>query len=116
MIHISNEEAWKKWADNNRDEYGSAAMRFAERWADLMEARMTEGAKLEDIAAECSREADTEGITAFMYGAAVCVLASSWEHGEALRRWHNLHEQLGNEGERANEKGTVLNPAMLSIG
>jgi len=50
-----------------------------------------------------------------MYGASVSVLAKCWEHGEQLRRWHNLKTQLGNEGEKANEKGGVLNPALLNI-
>ena len=76
---------------------------------------MEKGEKLEDVANECSNEADTEGITGFMYGAAVSVLASCWEHGEELRRWHNLKTQIRDEGEKANESGGVLNPALLNI-
>jgi hypothetical protein len=44
------------------------------------------------------------------------MLAKCWLHGEALRRWHNKDTQIGTEGDRANERGGVLNPAMLSIG
>lgn len=58
----------------------------------------------------------TEGITGFMYGCAVSALAHFWAHGEALRRWHNLDTQIGTEGEKANESGGVLNPALLNIG
>ena len=115
-MKIRDAALWQKWVNNNQDEYGNAVIQYAQRWADSMEVEMSRGAKLEDIAEKCSRTADTEGIAAFMYGAAVCVLASSWEHGEALRRWHNLHEQFGDEGERANERGAILNPAMLGIG
>jgi hypothetical protein len=43
------------------------------------------------------------------------VLASCWEHGEELRRWHNLKTQIRDEGEKANESGGVLNPALLNI-
>lgn len=100
----------------NSDPYGACVYRYLERWADLMEEKLAAGAKLEDIARPTSHEADTEGITGFMYGCAVSVLAHVWEHGEPLRRWHNIDQQLGNEGEKANEKGTVLNPALLSIG
>ena len=50
-----------------------------------------------------------------MYGAAVSTLVAVWEHGEALRRWHNLKTQIGNEGERANASGGVLNPALLTV-
>jgi hypothetical protein len=90
-------------------------MRYAERWAYLMEHEMEEGKKLVDIAKTTSHTADEEGITGFMYGCAVSILSRVWIHGEELRRWHNLDTQIGHEGERANEKGTVLNPALLNI-
>ena len=61
-------------------------------------------------------DADTDGITGFMYGMATSILARSRVHGEALRRWHNLKTQIGTEGEQANESGTTLNPALLSVG
>ena len=112
---ISNDENWKKWVESNDDPYGMACVTFAARWANLMEKRMADGAKLQDIAKETSHEADTEGITGFMYGAAVSMLSSSWIHGEELRRWHNLDTQIRNEGEKANESGGVLNPALLTI-
>jgi hypothetical protein len=88
---------------------------YAEQWADLMERDMAAGKKLEDVAEATSHEADTDGVTGFMYGAAVSVLAQVWEHGEALRRWHNLKTQIGHEGERANETGGTLNPALLNV-
>lgn len=77
---------------------------------------MAEGVKLEDTADRSSHTADYDGITGFMYGAAVSVLSGVWKHGEGLRRWHNLKTQIGNEGEKANAKGTVLNPAILDVG
>lgn len=101
---------------NNSDPYGACTYRFLERWADLMEEKMANGEKLEDIARKTSHEADTEGITGFMYGCAVSVLSHVWEHGEKLRRWSNLDLQLNHEGEKANETGGVLNPALLSLG
>lgn len=51
-----------------------------------------------------------------MYGCAVSILSQVWIHGEELRRWHNLDSQIGTEGEKANESGGVLNPAVLNIG
>lgn len=114
-MQIRDETAWKKWQDGNKDPYGGAVINYAERWADLMEERMDNGAQLADVAKTASHDADEEGITGFMYGAAVSVLASSWEHGEALRTWHNLETQIGDEGEQANESGGVLNPALLNV-
>jgi hypothetical protein len=115
-MEISDQGTWDSWLHSNTDAYGSAVIRYAQKWANAMEDEMAAGAELEDVAKRTSHEADDEGITGFMYGAAVSVLASSWVHGERLRRWHNLDTQLGGEGEKANESGGVLNPALLTLG
>src|SRR5690348_12032876 len=107
---------YEEYKAKNTDPYGGAVVTFTERWADLMEKRMDKGGKIADIAKPTSHEADIEGITGFMYGCAVQALAYFWEHGEALRLWHNLDTQIGTEGEKANEGGGVLNPAIMNIG
>lgn len=109
-------EGWKKIVEANTDPYGKASVDFARKWANLMEARLAIGDKLEDIAKPTSHEADTEGITGFMYGCAVSILSQVWEHGEELRQWHNIDTQIKNEGKKANENGGCLNPAVLNIG
>ena len=114
-MKLKDEAAWQKWVVANHDPYGGACVAYAKQWAEAMEKEMAEGAKLEDIAKRTSHEANTEGITGFMYGAAVSMLAGCWEHGEALRVWHNLDTQIKIEGEKANESGSVLNPAILSM-
>jgi len=114
-IIAGKEQVYQDWFNKNDDPYSRAVFTYAERWANMMEAALAEGKSLESCAKLLSHEADVEGITGFMYGAAVSVLASVWEHGEALRRWHNLSLQLKDEGEKANENGGVLNPAMLSV-
>jgi len=115
-MNIKDQEVWDSWVANNQDPYGSAIIRYAEAWANLMEAHMADGEALADCAEATSHAANTEGISGFMYGAAVATLSSSWEHGEELRRWHNLDTQIGDEGEKANESGGVLNPAVLGLG
>lgn len=115
-MKIKDQEAWDKWVKNNQDPYGKGIIEYAERWADMMEATiLTSSETIADCAKRLSHEADTEGITGFMYGAAVTVLATTWEYGEELRRWHNLDTQLGDEGEKANESGGVLNPALINV-
>lgn len=114
-MQVKDQDAWNEWVTKNTDPYGRGVIVFAERWADLMEQKMAAGAALGDIAEQTSHEADTEGITGFMYGCAVQALAESWEHGEQLRRWHNRGTQIGTEGEQANAEGGVLNPALLNI-
>lgn len=115
-MKLKDAEGWHRTVDANQDPYGKAGIDFAERWANLMEEHIESGKELSDVARGTSHEADTEGITGFLYGCAVSILSQVWEHGEELRQWHNLDTQIGTEGERANEKGTVLNPAIINIG
>jgi len=111
------------WREKNSDPYSRRCFTYAEEWADLLEARISIGASDDDIKAVIekhadadSRTADTDGITGFMYGAAVSILSKAWVFGEPLRQWHNLKTQIGDEGERANRDGGTLNPALLNIG
>jgi len=116
LFKCNDLEKWRSWVEANMDPYGRAIMVYAENWAELMEKKMAGGATLRDIAKDSSHEADTAGISGFMYGCAVGMLSEVWEHGEALRNWHNLGTQIGTEGEKANKEGGVLNPALLNIG
>ena len=105
---LKDTERWKQIVKiRNRD----CVVRYAARWANLMEKKLIMGAKLEDIANVTSHEADLEGITGSIYGCAVSILSKVWENGEQLRRWHNISTQLHNEGKEANESGGVLDPA-----
>lgn len=114
---LRNAAAWREWIAANQDGYGGAVVQFAERWARIMEGMIASGQHLKDCADDaCSLADDGIGITGFMYGCAVGMLAEVWVHGEELRRWHNLKTQIRNEGEKANESGGVLNPALLRIG
>lgn len=109
-------------AKNSQDPYSHGVMTYLERWAALLEQRIPSEATsaevlriIVDHGKDDSHEADSEGITGFMYGCAVTVLAQFWVYGEELRRWHNMDVQIGTEGDRANESGGVLNPALLNV-
>lgn len=113
-----DEAKWQEGvAAQKGDGYGLGVYGFAEAWARLIQGRIANGEQLADVADECCSVADkAHGITGFMYGCAVSVLAHCWKHGEELRQWHNLKTQIRDEGTRANESGGVLNPALLSVG
>ena len=115
QMEFSNKPAWDKFVEANQDSYGNACVKYAEKWAMLMQAKIKGGASVASCADETSSLADDEGITGFMYGCAVSMLAQCWKHGEELRRWHNKDVQLGTEGDAANKSGAVLNPACLVI-
>lgn len=106
---------WDEAVAVNTDPYGAATIRYADRWASLMEDGISRGCALSEIWKKASFDADEEGITGFMYGCAVSLLSDVWAYGEELRRLHNLATQIGREGELANEHGGVLNPAVLNI-
>lgn len=110
---LKNEALFLEQRRINDDPYGKAVVDYAERWANLMEERMQDDVSLlSSIAKEASHDANTDGITGFMYGCAVQILSTCWAHGEALRIWHNA--QFG--ASKANETpGAVVNPAIITI-
>ncbi len=76
MWYISWENLRKLGLDKNTDWYGRGIYTYAERWAKLMQnAIEKEWKSLQDVASKFSYEADLEGITWFMYGAAVSILS-----------------------------------------
>ena len=122
LIIDGQEQAYADWIKaQSGDPYGERIFSYAEDWANLLEKQMAKSGDdpktvIEKYADSFSHLADTDGITGFMYGAAVSVLAKAWVHGDLLRRWHNIKTQIRDEGEKANESGGTLNPALLNIG
>ena len=107
------EQDYKEWYNKNSDPYGHACFTYAERWAELLENSIENSTGepmkvIVDNADRLSCEADTEGITGYMYGMAVSILSQCWEYGEALRKWHNKEYNYEGDG--------VVNPAVLTIG
>lgn len=111
-ILARKEQYYKDWYDKNEDAYGRACFTFAERWADLLEAEISNSDDVMKVlmndADKLSNQADTEGITGYMYGCAVSILAHCWKYGEELRKWHN--KEYGYDGEG------VVNPAIITLG
>lgn len=109
-MEIADQAIWEDYKSKNQDGYGGGIIAYAERWARLMQVEINAGKKLENVAEATSHEADTDGITGFMYGAAVHTLASCWKHGDQLRKWHNKQYGVSEDTE-----GTV-NPAIITVG
>ena len=105
---------WDAARAANTDPYGGAVIAYAEQWADAMEAAMDKGIPLEkcwkDLSFEVNRRPGFD-ISGAMFGFAVSTLAQAWEHGEELRRLHNIDLDPAHGAE---VKGT-LNPAFLTI-
>lgn len=67
--------------------YSAGILRYAERWAAMMEDKIEAGATVAEAAEATHHLADTEYISGFMYGQAVNLLSGYWEHGDELRQW-----------------------------
>lgn len=116
-LTLRNAEGWQKAVEVNKgDPYSNAVIVFAEKWARIMEGKMAAGESLAQCADAACSLADDDGITGFMYGAAVSTLAQTWVHGDELRRWHNRKYMTEERAAKADETGGVVNPAILTIG
>lgn len=88
-ITLRDPVVWQQAVDANPDAYGSAAIRYAEKWARIMEGGIARGATVAECAKDASHVADDEGITGHMQGFAGALLARAWVFGEELSRWHD---------------------------
>jgi hypothetical protein len=70
-MKIVDQVVYDNWKAKNTDSYSAGIFRYAEKWANLMEAAISNGKPLVEIADSTSHAADVEGITGFMHGAAV---------------------------------------------
>ena len=109
---LKDEVLWNRYVEiNKNDKYSARCVSFAHDWAIGMQSHIPPGAEAKQITqlialnaeAEASK-ADYDGITGFMYSAAVTMLSQCWLYGEDLRRWHNKEVQIGDEGDRMKEE------------
>lgn len=97
---------WKSYLKKNPNGYGKGILKFSKLWAFYMEQQMENELTKEIVDSAC-KKADVEGITGFMYGAAVSTLSTVWKYGEQLRVLHNKDYNIETEG--------VVNSAVLTI-
>lgn len=78
----------------HQDGRNNAVISYAERWAEMMEQQISNGASVSEVAAQTRYEANQENISWFMYGNAVRVLVNFWDHGEELRQWQQQSNRI----------------------
>lgn len=118
---IIDKARWRLDRDANRDEegrgfkgYGGTCIRVAGRVMSMLdrEGPTVDARKLVDAA----DDALIAGITGFMAGAIASLVSRNHHRGEEFRRSWNLGTAISDEGEKANDNGGILNPALLNIG
>lgn len=114
---ITDTDGWAKCKANNTDPYGGCCVKVAERVMAILDAEPD--ALAENTASDLVIRADNEtkagGITGFMAGAVASIVSGCHSRGDEFRRSWNGEVALGNEGERANDSGGVLNPAIMNV-
>lgn len=111
---ITKPEDWKKWVDANDDPYGGCCVKVAAEVMRLLDERPGDF-DTNKIICEADDNIKAGGITGFMAGAVASMVSHCHSRGEEFRRKWNKDNQIGTEGDKANEKGGVLNPALLNI-
>jgi hypothetical protein len=107
---------WNKWVEANQDPYGKCCVDVARHAMDILDERGEVGDPHQLICDAEKRLPETEqGITGFMAGAAAQMISNCHSQGDEFRRAWNLKYQIHDEGERANESGGILNPALMTI-
>ncbi len=97
-MKVKNQGEWERVLEANpEDSYGGRILRFAERWALRMEARLASGFEaMGDIALETKDETNLR-LTDIQLCQAVVALAKHWEHGADLKVWYGKRRQAGEE-------------------
>ena len=85
---IRDPAAWDLLVKNNPEPYGQGVLRYAARWAWMMDSRINGGESVAKSAEQTKHIADREGITGAMFGFAVGVLSRCWVHGDELKSWY----------------------------
>ena len=106
QIKAGKEAGYRAFVEkNSEDFYSLGVIGYMERWGKMMEDAIAQGETVAAAAERTRFEADTEGITGYMYNCAVAALSAFWQYGEELRCWHNQEYGYSGSG--------VVNTAVL---
>jgi len=107
------EDEWNDTVEKNSDPYGKCCVDVARRVMEVL----GKGEEFDPHNIICQADTDTKagGITGFMSGCVAQMVTRHSERGDEFMRKWNGDVQIGNEGDKASEKGAVLNPALLNI-
>jgi len=106
---IINQELWDQGVElNSEDEYG---MDIIEATKNAMKILDNEDEfDIDDVMNRVGGQ-----LSGFQAGIVSVGITECHSRGEEWRKAWNLREQIGNEGERYNREGGVINPAIMNI-
>ena len=112
-VFCTDKKEWRSWVSKNKDPYGKCCVDVARRVMEILD--KDEPFDPRDIICQAENDIGAGGITGFMAGCVASMVSQCHSRGDEFRRAWNIHNQIGTEGERANEGDGVLNPALLNI-
>ena len=112
---IVDVKSWESWVKANTDSYGKAAVDVAREVMRLLDEPDYKDFDTHKIICDADDNIEAGGITGFMAGCVASMVSKCHSRGEEFRRKWNGDNQIGNEGDKANEGDGVLNPALLNI-
>lgn len=119
-MQVKDQKAYDEYKAKNAprgssfDNYVAEILAYTERWAELMQKQVPEDKPLtREIMDSTSHEADTSGITGYMYGAAARAISTHWIRGDEFRALYN--SQYGDQGEEATKQKATINPAIVTF-
>lgn len=112
-MNLKDEKKWKEWEENNTDSYGKACVEVARKAMEILD----DGEKFDchELICRADKESSAGGITGFMAGAVASMISQCHIRGEEFRQKWNKDNQIGTEGDKANEGEGVFNPALMDI-
>lgn len=111
---ITDQTHWDKWVKSNSNPYGKACVDVAREVMRLLDERGE--FDTHKLICEADDNIKAGGITEFMAGCVAQMVSRCHSRGEEFRKKWNIDNQISHEGEKANESGGVLNPALLNLG
>ena len=120
---ITDIKKWNKCEEVNKDAYGKCCVDVARKVMEILDEspdKKIVGGYEDDFSTHklicrADNEIKAGGITGFMAGCVAQMVSQCHSRGKEFREAWNLHNQINKEGEKANKKGAVLNPALLNI-
>ena len=113
---IIKQEDWQNWIGNNQDPYGKCCVDVAREVMELLDEEPDVPINPHALICRADDAINAGGITGFMAGAVASMVSHCHSRGEEFRKIWNLDTQIHDEGEKANESGRILNPALLNVG
>ena len=112
-MKLKDKKFWANQAKINNDPYGKACVDVARRVMEILD----DGKPFDTHKIICQADEETKvgGITGFMAGCVAQIVSKCHEREEEFRLQWNGDKQIGNEGDKANKSGVVLNPALLNV-